>query len=610
MPTACFAHIVFDLPLEGPFDYAVPSELLGEIAVGKRVEVPFANGSSVGYVTDVAKTSAIKNLKMIRAVLDGSAIVNAPLLTLAHHIASTYGCSLGQALGLMVPRLLRQGRRTEQKWKNGTLSKVAGRGVVLVHDPAGKKQFDVLLEHIQLTLAQGKSVLILVPDLFAMARLRTWLRSAFDAALILFNQSKTPKEELELWTKIRNGEIKIVVGTRSSIFAPLPDLGLMVVTDEGNPSYREEQTPFYETRDVVLARAQYEGAAVLLVSISPSVEAQHAHGPAMVEETVLQAQIKVVDLSNYKYIEKGMISIPLRGRLEEGLKIKALSVLVLNRRGLYAVTRCVECNLILRCPRCSSAVTFSRTAKQFVCPHCPSTLPADTQCPHCHKPSWKSFGMGVEKLQSELKLMFPQARIGSFERGDADLPSVDILIATQAVLRFKDHLKPQTTALVDFDGELNRLDMRSSYRAWRLAVQLRAMTQKELIVQTRNSAHHVVKALALDKAALFYDEEMRLRKELGFSPFAHWATVTGRGKQEKAVFNFIQDLYNILKGTPVAGVQIFSPEPGVPAKMRDQYRFRIMVQGPQAHGLVALVKSGLAKLKRPSRLIVTIEVDP
>ena len=218
--------------------------------------------------------------------------------------------------------------------------------------------------------------------------------------------------------------------------------------------------------------------------------------------------------------------------------------------------------------------------------------------------------MGVEKLQSELRTMFPQAKIETFERGDTILPSGDILIATQAVLRFKDCLKPQVIALVDLDSELNRLDMRSSYRCWRLALHLRAMAQKTLIVQTRNSDHHVVRALAADDLKLFYDGEIRLRKELGFSPFAHWAVVTARGRQEKSVLKFSGDVYNVLSGLAVPGVNVLPVEPGMPAKMRDQYRFRVLLQGPRPQDLVAVIRQGLAMIKRSGRLIVTIEIDP
>lgn len=218
--------------------------------------------------------------------------------------------------------------------------------------------------------------------------------------------------------------------------------------------------------------------------------------------------------------------------------------------------------------------------------------------------------MGVEKIQSELNVLFPQAKVATFERGDARLPDGDILIATQAVLRFKDRLKPRLAALVDMDSELNRLDMRSSYRAWALAVHLRAMAQKTFLVQTRNSTHHVLRALAADDARIFYDEEMRLREELGFSPFAHWAAVTVRARQEKSAMDFARDVYNVLVAASGQGMQILEPGPGIPAKMRGQYRFRVLVQGPRAEEITGVIKGALAKVKRSSRSIVTVEVDP
>ncbi|MDO8675086.1 MAG: primosomal protein N' [Candidatus Omnitrophota bacterium] len=598
------AQVVFDLPLEGPFDYAVPPEFEAGIAVGQRVSVVLGHASSIGYVAGLADTSAIKNLKPIRAILDVSPVIDDPLQQLARRMEAAYGCSLGQAIGLMVPRLLRAGRRMEKVWPGHVLDprqKLSGM-------TSGDDSF--WIDSVHKTLDQKRTAIVLAPDVFAMERLHPLLQTAFVGVPILFHQPRTPKEELDQWTRTRSGEFRIVVGTRSAVFTPLLDMGLVVMTDEGDPSYREEQTPFYEARDVALMRAQIEGAQVVATGPTPSVEIWHALGAGTPAAAASGAEIQIVDLSNYKYLEKGMISLVLRSRLEEALNAKAQSVLVLNRRGLYAVTRCMECALVLSCPRCSSAMTFSRAGKQYVCPHCPSVMPPDTPCPKCQKPNWRSFGMGVEKIQSELNILFPQAKVVTFERGDSDLPDGDILIATQAVLRFKDRLKPRLAALVDMDSELNRLDMRSSYRSWALAVHLRAMAQKTLIVQTRNSTHHVLRALAADDARIFYDEEIRLRKELGFSPFAHWAAVTVRARQEKSAMSFARDVYNVLVAVSGQGMQILEPGPGIPAKMRGQYRFKVLVQGPRAEDITAVIKAALAKVKRSGRLIVTVEVDP
>ena len=383
------AQVVFDLPLEGPFDYAVPSEFQAGIAVGQRVSVVLGHASSVGYVAGLADTSAIKNLKSIRAILDVSPVIDDPLQQLAGRMAAMYGCSLGQAIGLMVPRLLGAGAGRERGGPGHVLDsrqKISGmtyRGDNSWIDPVRK------------TLDQGWTALILVPDLFAMDRLRPLLQTALGSVPILFHQPRTPKEELDQWTRTRSGEFRIVVGTRSAVFTPLPDMGLVVMTDEGDPSYREEQTPFYEARDVALMRAQIEGAQVVATGPTPSVEIWHALDAGTPAAVASGAEIQIVDLSNYKYLEKGMVSLVLRSRLEEALNAKAQSVLVLNRRGLYAVTRCVECALVLSCPRCSSAMTFSRAGKQYVCPHCPSVMPPDVPCPQCPKPHFNSFAMRV-----------------------------------------------------------------------------------------------------------------------------------------------------------------------------------------------------------------------
>ena len=195
--------------------------------------------------------------------------------------------------------------------------------------------------------------------------------------------------------------------------------------------------------------------------------------------------------------------------------------------------------------------------------------------------------------------------------GDQKQPlgNFDILIATQAVLRFKWSLNVQTMIIVDMDAELNRADMRSSFKGWALANQARLLG-KAFLVQTRNLEHHVVKALAKDDTLLFYKEEMRLRKELEFPPFCHWVAITVRTKVETSAHNFALDLYKALSKDKPSYVRVAMPQADVPAKLRDQYRFKMIVQSVDVPVTIHFIKKTLAQLKLPSRLIVTLNVNP
>ena len=261
--------------------------------------------------------------------------------------------------------------------------------------------------------------------------------------------------------------------------------------------------------------------------------------------------ITAVDLSNYKFMP-GMVSPPVYDALQAALKAGKKSILVLNRRGSYRITRCVDCEEVLKCGRCDSALIYSRSAGKYLCRHCTSTAPGDVVCPKCHKSNWRSKGIGVEQIQAELKKYFPQAKIVAFERGAKSPGAFDILVSTQAVLRFQGIWQVHMAAFIDFDAELNRLDMRSSCNAFSLARHISDMTLERVFIQTRNINHYVVKSLKANDSQGFYDEELRMRKEFGFSPFKHWVKITLRARSEKSAQETSAQVYNQLRKTAPA----------------------------------------------------------
>jgi len=370
----------------------------------------------------------------------------------------------------------------------------------------------------------------------------------------------------------------------------------------------------YETRQVLLARSKIYGFDIAFVGLSPSVELMalaRAGKVKLFENPSLSlAPFRMVDLSNYKFVP-GLISPPVRDALQAALKSGKKCILVLNRKGSYRLTRCVDCAEILKCAHCDSPLIYSRSAGKFLCRHCTYSAAGDTVCPKCHKPSWRSIGIGVEQVQAELKKLFPQAKIHSFSALKQEFPDFDILISTQAVLRYQGELSVDLAAFIDFDAELNRLDTRSAFNAFCLAAHIRSMVHDEVFIQTRNSNHYVLKSLSRGKAQDFYDEELRLRKEFGFSPFKHWVKISLRGKAEKSTLQAAVDVYNRLSKNPAQND--CAPTPPLAdavGRKRDWFRFNVMVQADQAAPAVALIRSALAETKRSGRVIVTLNVDP
>ncbi len=564
------AHVVFDLPLEGPFDYSIPEQLSSKAVLGARVKVMLATKAMSGFIVAVAREAQVaKTIKPIKSVTGRN--FDARDLAFAKAFAAYHGCSLGEALGTITRH------RSFSPNTADILSKPAGSSHIY-HVPDGNyvpvigKLTDGRQDHA-----------IIVPD------------SAVANSLGL------PVAQ------------RPFIGLRSSMFEAFAHKKLLVVVDEDNPSYKQEQSPMYETRQVVLMAQAVYGFDAAFISTSPSVELMHLAGEGMPYTQMpgaALARASVIDLGQYKYLDKGILSPPVRNALEANIKSGLKSLVILNRRGTYGVTRCVDCSHILKCPRCDAPMGQGRGQKHLVCRICARQEDRVPNCPQCGKMHWKSFGMGVEQLQKELCALFPTARIAHFDKDSKELPAgFDILIATQAVLRFRHKLAFQTVVLADIDGELNRADMRSSCKAWALACRMRLMGG-QMLVQTRNRDHHMLKALSAHNDRSFYDAEFALRKELGFPPFAHWAAVTARAKMERSAESFAQDVYNQLSRAEHEGITITAPEPDVPAKVRDQYRFRVLLQGNNVEELAAAVKAGLTQVKRRSGALVTLNIDP
>lgn len=565
------AHIVFDLPVEGPFDYLVPQELQARVSAGWRVKVAFGPKSTTGFVVSTAQTShAGKELKSIKSLAGDDPIFDGRDLVFARRFAAYYGCTLGEALMVM----------TRHRNQPPPSSKPARRSTAcLYHCPGGS--YAPVIERLT---DDRNDYFILVPEAF----------TAQGLTLSAVARSRT--------------------GLRSSMFEAFTRAGLIIMVDEEDALYKQEQTPMYETRQVVLMAQEVYGFDLAFIGATPSVEVmQLAQNKTIGYELTPAGGLPrpvVIDATNYKFLEKGILSPPLRNSLQDNVNNGRQTLVLLNRRGSYRATRCKNCGHVLKCDRCASSMVYSRAHKQFICRHCTYHLSTTPQCPACGKLEWKSYGIGVEQMQKELGGLFPTARIASFDKDTKFLPAdFDILIATQAVLHFKHKLNVQTVMLPDIDAELNRLDMRSSFRGWALAQRIRVLG-KQFFVQTRNLHHHTLQALSADNTAKFYDEEMKLRRELGFPPFYHWVSVTARSRDEKSSESMIQEVYNQFLGNKPQEIALTAVEPDIPSKLRGQYRFRVMAGGGEVEAVVNFIKENLSAIKRRSKVIITLNVDP
>lgn len=577
-----FAKVVFDLPLEKSFDYLIPPHLQNTLAVGYCVKVSLGPKKLTGVIVEIVDKSAFENLKEIKAVDEQYLPLDPAQIGLARQLSAYYGCSLGEAMFTIL-------RGCKDQKIAQPLSRKITPSMTLNLVPSGDYQ-PILIDLIKPLSQKNERVLILVPDQFVALAIEQSLKECLPQS-------------------------SFIIGTRSLVFRSLIDISMIIMIDESDSSYKQEQAPMYETRDVLLMRARKESLAVNLFSAAPSVELMNLvlRGEVQIKETLCRGKIKpqVVDLNNYKILWRGILSPAVLSSLESNINKKLKSVLVFNRRGSFAMTRCSECGFILKCHRCESSMIYSRIKKQYVCRHCSFTLPGEEFCPTCKKPSWKSFGLGVEQLQKALQDKFPLAKVEAFERGmEEPTKSFDVLIGTVALLRFKDRIKGQLVALLDIDGELNRLDVRSCYRAFALAQDVRHLAQDQYLIQSRNPEHYVIQALVKDNKDLFYREDMRIRKELEVSPFGHQVVMQFRHKNQKLVETAVGKFYQALSDKIPQGIEVHEPAVEGVFKKRDFYRMNILLQGKDVAAMIIFIKNTMKSLKRLGKVIITFNVDP
>ncbi|MBF0479698.1 MAG: primosomal protein N' [Candidatus Omnitrophica bacterium] len=617
MTSAKIAKIVFGLPVEGPFDYSIGEQFKDKIALGQRVKVMFNRRMAIGYVVGLDNKSDFPNLNPILEILDeGSPALDLAARDLAKKISEQFGCSLGEAMEIQLPPALRKKSFYDlpviSPALNPTRFRVSTRSILCETDRS--TCWSILKEKIKINIDQKKSVLILAPDTYVLQNALKELKE-FKSILLVFKKPVTAKKDLNGWVTARTEPGHIILGTRSTVFTPVKDLGLIIMLDEENTSYKEEQPPHYHTRQVVLWQSDSHGCEVTFVSIAPSVELWYlAHKDQWTIDFPRNAghpvQMKLVDQSNYKRRYDNLISYPLQNEINAVLKNNGKILLFMNRRGFALATRCNHCGFTLKCPRCAVNLTYMYSQKKMSCRFCSHKEEIPKICPSCGSDYMRSTGTGVEKLQSTIAMLFPTAKIGYFDKESESYPTdKDIVIATQAVLRWKDQIKADLTAVLDLDAELNRFDHTSSHKVFSLLMNLRQMTKEALCVQTHMPGNYLIACVGKMDWGTFYQQELLQRKELNFPPYKDFVSIGLRGLNEDHILKqsaaVCEGLKRAFEGKDV---EVFEPQPDLVPKLRDQYRYTIMLRTENAVALLHDIKNVLRSVKHSRGVTMSWEI--
>jgi primosomal protein N' (replication factor Y) len=497
---------------------------------------------------------------------------------------------------------------------------------------------EVYLHAVAHCLELGGSAIVLVPEIALTPQLVARFRARLGEGIAVLHSGLSEIDRHAMWKRLRSGELRVAVGARSALFAPVRRLGLVCVDEEHDGSFKQEEGVRYNARDMALLRAHRAGAVCVLGSATPSIMSEAAARSGKLERLRLpdrarpNAALPSVHIVDLKRIGAGptgerLLSLPLHRALEQVLGERQQAILFLNRRGFAPSVVCEGCGELLSCPDCSVALTLHRRGRErLMCHYCGHSRAMPETCSKCGSPSFSLEGTGTERVEDHLAEAFPEARIGRLDRdvagGVRSEPvlermrqgEIDVLVGTQMVTKGHDLPRVTLVGVLNADAALSMPDFRASERTFQLLVQVagragRGTDPGTVIVQTRQPDHPAIVLAAAHDVDTFLEREMRDRQELAYPPFSRLALVKLEGMDETETRAEVERLAALARRTASREVTVVGPAPAPLARLRSRYRFRFMLRSPAIAPLrQPLLRVLRAGATRTVRLIV--DVDP
>ena len=510
---------------------------------------------------------------------------------------------------------------------------------MLLHGVTGSGKTAVYLAAMRSVLESGRSSILLVPEIGLTPAMAADLIQVFGDEVAILHSGLTDDERAEQWHRIKRGEARVVVGTRSAVFAPVADLALLIVDEEQDGSYKQEETPRYHARDVAVMRAKMAGAVVVLGSATPSLESyynakKHKYAllelPDRVEQRPLP-EVEIVDMRQ-EFQETGkdvVISRKLMEAIRERLERKEQVMVLLNRRGYSPVALCRACGTALQCRNCAVSMTHHKREHKMECHYCGQVAPVPKKCAECGSEYVYFVGTGSEKLEELLHGMFPQARIGRLDRdtvrGREDFEralnalnegELDMLVGTQMIAKGHDVHGVTLVGVVGADTALGLPDFRAAERTFQLLTQVagragRGNSPGKVILQTYFPDHYAVQFAARHDFAGFYDKELQFRSWMHYPPYSAVANVIVRSEKLDEALGWSGELGRWFEKTRHEGIRVLGPAAAPIARLKRDYRYHFILKSPSREKMNALLRAMLAEAaaRRIPRTQIVVDVD-
>lgn len=643
------------------FYYRLPSHI-PEPEIGTKVVVPFGSLVVNGWIIGYSEPPNGIQLKEIISVSSDPSLTP-ELLELGRWMADYYVQPLAEILRVMAPppkpsRVVKrvqenQGSSDFRRTTVSALTPEQRRAIeeiiaglksssfqrFLLHGVTGSGKTEVYLRSAAYAVSMGRQVLYLIPEIALTPQAEAWFRSVLGDQVAIWHSRQGQCEKYHIYEGIRSGKIKVLIGPRSAVFAPFRKLGLVIIDEEHDSSYKNQEQPYYHAREVAYQRARYHQAVLLLGSATPSVESfSYALKGRLRMLTIKQRppgrslpRVTLVDMRCERRREgTSLLSSYLCEQIAQRLKRKEQIILFLNRRGYAPLVFCSKCGHVLKCQHCSISLVYHRSSQSLQCHYCNHKARLPERCPNCkEEKNFSMLGAGIQRVEQELQDLYPNARVqrfdldttrrkGAFRRilDEFARGEIDILLGTQMVAKGHDFPGVTLVGVLSADLTLNLPDFRAAERTYQLLAQVagragRGQLPGEVVVQTYFPEHYSIIAACRNDYVMFFKEETNWRRFLGYPPFAELIRLRLTGECGEEVASLAADLANDLRKIfKDEKLDVLGPAPAPVHRIKDRFRWQILLKGNCSNDVRYKLRACVQEYRRKTDVIIGIEVDP
>ena len=670
-----YLEIILNLPINQGFTYSYtpPADEKPELVpmIGKRAEIMFGNKKTEGFIIGITNeipatcTVDASKIKPIRRVIDKEPLFGEELIEIANWISRYYLCTLGEAVFSMIP----SGRRESSAGGFGFEDEIAqspknelsdeqkkcvneiledglprsARNDAAIHNaklyhyiygPTGSGKTEVFLSLAEKMLQSGKGVIYLVPEIGLTGQVVQAVTGRFGKTAAVLHSGLTPSQRLKEWNRIMHKEARVIVGARSAVFAPVPELGLIIIDEEHDGSYKSGNNPRYHARQVAMHRCSNLKIPLIMGSATPSVEAWYGMKTGTIVRHTLTKRlaggemphISCINLRNYK--TEGSISEPLEKQIHGVLERGHQAILFLNRRGFTHFFSCNQCGYELVCKNCSVPLTYHKSENRLKCHYCGWSITPPQSCPACGSVDIGSRGFGTEYIEAETKAKFPNARIVRLDTDalknkeqllttldDFRNGKYDIMLGTQMVAKGLNFPKLELVGVILADAGLHMPDFRAGERTFSLITQVagragRYFKDGKVVVQTYSPTLEPVKYACHNQVEDFYEYELQQRQFMEFPPYSRLLRLVFRSYNRNEAEATANDAVRILEQKQPKGVEIIGPAECPIEKINSSWRYQILLKSSSVVPLQAMARSLLQDYTHNQNVYIEYDVDP